>query len=154
MQIRLLTHSKEETFSLGQSIAKSFSPMDVVLLEGDLGAGKTTFTAGVAKGLGVKEDVISPTFNIMKCYFDGRIPLYHIDAYRLEGQNIEIGLDEYIEGDGVCLIEWPIYIGPLIPEDYLRITIHNLGGDDRELIFESDSPSFEALLQSLAEAAL
>jgi tRNA threonylcarbamoyladenosine biosynthesis protein TsaE len=88
----------------------------------------------------------------MKCYFKGRIPLYHIDAYRLENQNIEIGLDEYIEGDGVCLIEWPMYIEKLIPDDYLEITINNLGGDKRRLAFEAHGDRFEALIAKLKEA--
>ena len=125
MKLIFKTKNKMETRSLGKTIAPLLEPGDVLLLEGDLGAGKTTFTGGVAEGLGVKEDVISPTFNIMKCYFHGRIPLYHIDAYRLEGQNIEIGLDEYIEGDGACLIEWTVYIEPLLPEERLSISIKN-----------------------------
>jgi tRNA threonylcarbamoyladenosine biosynthesis protein TsaE len=152
MEVRLLTHKKEDTALIGKLCASHFSSGDVVLLKGDLGAGKTTFTGGVAKGLGIKEDVISPTFNIMKCYFKGRIPLYHIDAYRLENQNIEIGLDEYIEGDGVCLIEWPMYIEKLIPDDYLEITINNLGGDKRRLAFEAHGDRFDALIAKLKEA--
>lgn len=154
MEVRLLTHKKEDTALIGKLCATHFSSGDVVLLKGDLGAGKTTFTGGVAKGLGIKEDVISPTFNIMKCYFDGSLPLYHIDAYRLEGQNIEIGLDEYIEGDGVCLIEWPMYIESLIPDEHLDIVIHNLGGDERELIFQSESSNFDGLLSALQEVRL
>lgn len=149
MKRTFITNSKEETQALGISLSKHLSKGDVVLLEGDLGAGKTAFTGGVAKGLGIEEDVISPTFNIMKCYFNGSIPLYHIDAYRLEGQNIDIGLDEYIEGDGACLIEWPIYIKPLIPDEFMRITIHNLGEDKRELTFEGEGTHFEEAISSL-----
>ena len=114
MKYEFISKSKEETQKLGAFIAKEFLPGDVVLLKVDLGAGKTTLTGGVAKALDIKDDVISPTFNIMKCYFKGKLPLYHIDAYRLENQNIELGLDEYIEGDGVCFIEWPQYIEPLL----------------------------------------
>ena len=150
--IEIKTKSKEETQELGKRLAPLFVPGDVVLLKGDLGAGKTTFTGGVAEGLHIQEKVISPTFNIMKCYFKGRIPLYHIAAYRLENQNIEIGLDEYIEGDGVCLIEWPMYIEKLIPDDYLEITINNLGGDKRRLAFEAHGDRFNALIAKLKEA--
>ena len=139
MEYEVITERKEETKELGKRLAPLFERGDVVLLKGDLGAGKTTFTGGVAEGLSIDEKVISPTFNIMKCYFKGRIPLYHIDAYRLENQNIEIGLDEYIEGDGVCLIEWPMYIEKLIPDDYLEITINNLGGDKRRLALTPSS---------------
>ena len=125
--------SKEQTRKLGALLSGLFNRGDVVLLKGDLGAGKTTFTGGVAKGLGIEEDVISPTFNIMKCYFHGRIPMYHIDAYRLENQHIEIGLDEYIEGDGVCLIEWPQFIESLLPDDLLSITLLNVGENERSI---------------------
>lgn len=140
---RLQTHSKEQTKALGRQIANHLLPGDVILLTGDLGAGKTTLTSGVGEGLGVNEEVLSPTFNIMKCYFKGRIPFYHIDAYRLEGQNIEIGLDEAIEGDGACFIEWPQFIEPLLPDERLEIEIHNLGGDEREFLFRYDVPRFD-----------
>jgi tRNA threonylcarbamoyladenosine biosynthesis protein TsaE len=151
MEVRLLTHKKEDTALIGKLCAIHFSSGDVVLLKGDLGAGKTTFTGGVAKGLGIKEDVISPTFNIMKTYFKGDLPLYHIDAYRLEDQNIEIGLDEYIEGDGVCLIEWPMYIEKLIPDEYLEITIRNKGGDSRSLQFVSQGEGYDRFVKFLKE---
>jgi tRNA threonylcarbamoyladenosine biosynthesis protein TsaE len=154
MELELISKSKEETQAIGEALASLFQPGDVVLLKGDLGAGKTTFTGGVAKGLHLNEKVISPTFNIMKTYFKGDLPLYHIDAYRLEDQNIEIGLDEYIEGDGVCLIEWPMYIESLIPDEHLDIVIHNLGGDERELIFQSESSNFDELLSALQEVRL
>ena len=87
----------------------------------------------------------------MKCYFHGRIPLYHIDAYRLEGQNIEIGLDEYIEGDGACLIEWPVYIEPLLPEERLSICIQNEGDDNRQITLESNCQRFDNFLKELKE---
>ncbi|MCR5348563.1 MAG: tRNA (adenosine(37)-N6)-threonylcarbamoyltransferase complex ATPase subunit type 1 TsaE [Bacilli bacterium] len=143
MTIRLFTHSKEETKALGRKIASFLKPGDVVVLSGDLGAGKTTLTSGVGEGLGVNEEVLSPTFNILKCYFRGRIPFYHIDAYRLEGQHIEIGLDEAIEGDGACFVEWPQFIEPLLPEERLEIEIHNQGENDREFVFTDPTDSYE-----------
>ena len=103
----LKTSSKFDTIKLGTLIAKCLKQGDIILLTGDLGAGKTTFTQGVADGLGINERVISPTFNILKCYFNRTLNLYHIDAYRLEENKNDIGLEEFIEGDGVCLIEWP-----------------------------------------------
>ena len=145
----LETQNKEETKELGRFLAPLFSRGDVCLLKGDLGAGKTTFTGGVAEGLHITEKVISPTFNIMKCYFHGDLPLYHIDAYRLEEQNIELGLDEYIEGDGVCLIEWPMYIEGLLPDEYLEITLTNEGGDHRRIVFSSNSEHFDEIVSSL-----
>lgn len=149
MKYVLISKSKENTQKLGAFMANMFIPGDVCLLKGDLGAGKTTFTAGVAKELNVKDDVISPTFNIMKCYFKGRIPLYHIDAYRLENQNIELGLEEYIEGDGVCFIEWPQYIEPLLPDETLSITLRNIGDDEREITLEGNTPHFEEIIEAV-----
>jgi tRNA threonylcarbamoyladenosine biosynthesis protein TsaE len=149
MEYTLVTKSKEETRKLGALMAPLFQAGDVVLLEGDLGAGKTTLVGGVARALKVEEDVISPTFNIMKCYFKGTLPLYHIDAYRLENQNIELGLDEYIEGNGVCFIEWPQYIKPLLPDETLSITLKNIGGDNRQLTLKGNTPHFEAIIKAV-----
>ena len=149
MEKTFVTHSKEETRSLGKRLSAFLNEGDVILLEGDLGAGKTTFVGGVAEGLNVKEDVISPTFNIMKCYFRGTLPLYHIDAYRLEGQNIEIGLDEYIEGNGACFIEWPQFIAPLIPDEKLEIVLTNKGENDRSITFKSESPRFVKVIEQM-----
>ncbi len=146
MEYTLTTTNKDETRRLGAVMAPLFQAGDVVLLEGDLGAGKTTLVGGVAKALKVEDDVISPTFNIMKCYFHGSLPLYHIDAYRLEHQNIELGLDEYIEGNGVCFIEWPQYIAPLLPEETLAITLTNIGGDNRQITLVGNSAHFDEII--------
>ena len=127
----MITNSKEETKALGEKLAAYLRPGDVILLSGDLGAGKTAFVSGVAEGLKCGEDVISPTFNILKCYFNGTLPMYHIDAYRLEGQNMELGLEEYIEGDGACFIEWPKYIESLIPDERLEMYLFHEGNSRR-----------------------
>lgn len=147
----LKTKNKFETIALGMAIAKCVKQGDIILLTGDLGAGKTTFTQGVANGLGINERVISPTFNILKCYFNKTLNLYHIDAYRLEENKNDIGLEEFIEGDGVCLIEWPSYISHLIPEDTISIRITNLGDDNRKFEFESDSDVYENIFKMLGE---
>src|SRR5574344_804081 len=108
MKIQKKTHSKEETIKLGKLISGFLSRGSIITLTGDLGAGKTTFTKGVGAGLGIEDDINSPTFNILKCYFHKPLSLYHIDAYRLEDVapvQKNIGLEEVIEGDGVCLIE-------------------------------------------------
>ena len=85
----------------------------------------------------------------MKCYFKGTLPLYHIDAYRLEGQNIELGLEEFIEGDGVCFIEWPQYIEPLLPDEYLTITLKNAGDDHREITLEGNNAHFDDIVAAV-----
>ncbi len=151
MKYTFVSNNKDETRSFGAFLAPFFKPGDVVLLEGDLGAGKTTLVGGVSKALHISDEVISPTFNIMKCYFKGDIPLYHIDAYRLENQNIELGLDEYIEGNGVCFIEWPQYIAPLIPDEHLSIKLSNIDLNRREITIESNSPHFDMMVKKVEE---
>ena len=153
MEIRFKSYSKEETVQLGELISKFVFPGSVLTLTGDLGAGKTTFTSGVAKGLGVEEKVSSPTFNIMKCYFKAKMPLYHIDAYRLEeGTNKVLGLEEFIEGDGVCLIEWPNFIEELI-NTYLtlNIEIHHIDLNTREFIISTKNNNYNNLFEALKE---
>ena len=147
----ILTNCKEATIKIGETIAKVLEQGQIILLTGDLGAGKTTFTQGVANGLGINERVISPTFNILKCYFNRNLNLYHIDAYRLEENKNDIGLEEFIEGDGVCLIEWPTYISHLIPSENMKITISNLGNDNRKFVFESDSDIYKNIFNVLEE---
>ena len=118
-------HSVEETWALAREVAATLKPGDVVCLEGDLGAGKTVFAKGFAKGLGISENVTSPTFTIMQIYEDGRIPLYHYDAYRIDdpGEMEEIGYTDYFYGDGACLIEWACNIEEFLPEHYSKISV-------------------------------
>lgn len=149
-EIKLISNSKLDTINLASYIAKFLSKGSLILLTGDLGAGKTTFTQGIAKGLGISENVISPTFNILKCYFHDPINLYHIDAYRLKDQDHNIGLEEFIEGDGVCVIEWPIYIKELIqPNTYLKVNLELIFGDKRKITISSNSLSYKNLFEEL-----
>lgn len=151
MKHSFISKNLDETRKLGKIIAPFFVRGDVVLLEGDLGAGKTTLVGAVANALNINEQAISPTFNIMKCYFNGYLPLYHIDAYRLENQNIDIGLDEYIEGDGVCFIEWPVFIKPLIPEEYLKIVLEHVSENERKITLISNSKHFDEIIKKVEE---
>ena len=149
-EIKLISNSKLDTINLASYIAKFLSKGSLILLTGDLGAVKTTFTQGIAKGLGISENVISPTFNILKCYFHDPINLYHIDAYRLKDQDHNIGLEEFIEGDGVCVIEWPIYIKELIqPNTYLKVNLELILGDKRKITISSNSLSYKNLFEEL-----
>lgn len=119
-----VTHGENETFLLAGKLTKVLPLGSVVLLFGDLGSGKTTFVKGVANSLNIKDKVQSPTFNIMKIYLDGNTPLVHIDAYRLEDNNADIGLDEYIGVEnGYTFIEWPTFINSLI--DYNNAVVIN-----------------------------
>ena len=134
---KLITHNQTETKEVGHKLAALLPNGSVVLLKGDLGAGKTTLVRGVAEALGITEKITSPTFNIMKLYLKGTKPLVHIDAYRLEDRDEDIGLDEFIGIDrGLTFIEWPSYIANLIPSNAIKINIRNIGNDDRELFIE------------------
>ncbi|MFB0832149.1 tRNA (adenosine(37)-N6)-threonylcarbamoyltransferase complex ATPase subunit type 1 TsaE [Brevibacillus laterosporus] len=115
--------SQQATQEFAEKLAQLLKPGDFLALEGDLGAGKTTFTQGLARGLGVKRVVNSPTFTIIKEYA-GRLPLYHMDVYRVADQVDDLGLDEYFYGEGVCVVEWASLIPENVPED--RMTIHLL----------------------------
>ena len=117
--------SAEETRKLGERLAEELRPGDVILLEGPLGAGKSEFARGVARGLGVTETVTSPSFTILNVYTSGRIPLYHFDWYRLESSEelYEMGMDEYLGGEGAAAVEWPERCPEALPADFLMIEI-------------------------------
>lgn len=128
----MVSSSEKQTLQLGRSLAAQLRPGDVLLLSGELGAGKTVFARGVAEGLGVTEPVVSPTFTLLNCY-QGRIPLHHFDLYRLRDADdfLGAGLDEYVGGDAVALIEWPERCCEALPACRLEIYI-SYGPTDRE----------------------
>ena len=142
--LKLVSHSAAETKALASKIIRLLSGGDVVLLEGDLGAGKTTFTKGIGKALGVEKTINSPTFTIMKCY-KGKYPLYHLDLYRLNGVNQEFDLEEYIDS-GIAVIEWPHQADELLPKEYLRIII-TIEDDKRKFEFIPVGEKYEKLME-------
>lgn len=117
----------------------------LVLASGDLGAGKTRFAKSLALGLGVKETVTSPTFNILKCYNGNNFDFYHIDAYRLEGTRQDLGLEEYIEGDDVCFIEWSEFISYLLPQEYLKLDITIKEDESREIVIQGYGNKYQMI---------
>lgn len=140
----LETRSPEETFRVGKELGKSAQAGQVFTLTGELGVGKTVFTQGLAKGLGIEEPVNSPTFTIVQVYDEGRLPFYHFDVYRIGDveEMDEIGFEDYVMGDGVSLIEWANLIEEILPEkrteiliekdleqgfDYRKLTITQIG---------------------------
>lgn len=134
------SNSVKETANIAAAFAKTLKAGDVVALSGDLGVGKTAFVQGLAKELGVTDYVSSPTFTIVNCY-DGRLPVYHFDVYRIndEDEMYEIGYEEYVYGDGVSVIEWPELISEILPEKRYDITIRkdlSVHGDYREILIE------------------
>jgi len=141
--------SLDETRILAEKLATRVAAGDIITLTGDLGAGKTTFTQGLAKGLGVKRQVNSPTFTIIKEYQGSQLPLYHMDAYRLEDQFEDLGLDEYFYGEGVCMIEWPRMIQEQLPAERLDITILKKGEQEREFQFLPLGPRYEQLVKEV-----
>lgn len=150
--IEFNTINAEETKKIGLIIAEHAFSNSLILLTGDLGAGKTTLTGGIAKGLGINEKISSPTFNILKCYFKARIPLFHIDAYRLEDGTVkDIGLEEFIDGDGLCVIEWPNFIQELIPNNYLSINIQHVKDDIRHFKIECNDDRWNNVICKLKE---
>ena len=133
--------SPEETFGIGVQLAREARPGHIYTLEGDLGVGKTIFTKGMAKGLGIEEPVTSPTFTILQEYESGRLPLYHFDVYRIGDpeEMDEIGYEDYFYGQGICLIEWAGLIRELIPDEAVRISIEKdleKGLDYRRILIE------------------
>ena len=138
---KIISKSPEDTFALGKQIGESVAPGSVLTLVGDLGVGKTVFTQGLAEGLGISDAVNSPTFTIVQIYEEGRIPLYHLDVYRIGdiSEMDEIGYEDYFFGNGVCLIEWAELISEIIPKEHISVTIEkNLekGFDYRRITIE------------------
>lgn len=119
------TFSPEETFAIGERFGREAKPGQVLALTGDLGVGKTLFTQGLARGLDIDGPVSSPTFTIVQVYENGRLPFYHFDVYRIADpeEMDEIGFDDYVYGDGICLIEWAELIEEILPENCIRIII-------------------------------
>lgn len=147
-----IAHAKNEieTKAIAADLAQYLAAGDVILLEGDLGAGKTTFTKGLAEGLGITRVIKSPTYTLIREYKDGRLPLYHMDVYRLEETGgMDLGLEEYFEGEGVSVVEWATFIPEDIPEQHLEIHLEPEGSDrmERKLTFIPKGARFEKLMQ-------
>ena len=140
----------DEIIKIGKKIGLKAFPNMLITMNGDLGAGKTTMTKGIAKGLGITKVVNSPTFTIMKIY-EGRLTLYHLDVYRITNPDLDFELEEYFEDDGVCVIEWANQIEKLLPSSYMNINIKDLGDNKRELEFEviGNNKEYKKIVESL-----
>ncbi len=135
------SHSVDDTIRLGNDFARSLNRGDIVLLEGDLGAGKTHFVKGVASYFGIdKSKVSSPTFTLIHEY-EGDFPVFHFDCYRFKSEQeaVEIGIEEYLYGDGVSLIEWPSKIKSLLPKEVIKIQIKHSGEKERQIFISNRS---------------
>lgn len=140
--------SLEETEHFAQQLAHLLEAGDVLTLEGDLGAGKTTLTKAVAKGLGITRNVSSPTFTIVKQY-EGRLPLNHLDVYRLSESDEDLGWDELFYGDAVSIVEWAQYIDEELPKDRLAIEMYREGDTERRIELKPVGQRYERLCEEL-----
>src|SRR5690554_5313004 len=143
-----ISNSPKETHELAKRLGTLLQAGDLVTLSGDLGAGKTSFTKGLAEGLGVKRNVNSPTFTIIKEY-EGRLPFYHMDAYRIDDEWEDFGLEEYFHGNGVTVVEWPSMIEEQLPERRLAITIDYVGETVRKFYFSAKGQHYIKICEEL-----
>lgn len=141
-------NSREDTILLGEKIGSLAFPNMLITMNGDLGAGKTTMTKGIAKGLKIEGIINSPTFTIMKIY-EGKYTLYHLDVYRITNSSDDFELEEYFENDGVCVIEWAEQIKDLIPENRLDIIIKDLGDENRLIELVSNGIEYDNIIEGL-----
>ena len=155
MKVSLHTNSVEMTHKLGRVIGANVGPGDILLLTGGLGAGKTTLTQGILWGLGAEEYARSPTFVLVNEYH-ARLPVYHMDLYRLNSfEDIDgLGLEDYLFGDGLCVIEWAERAEELLPADAMWMEFNDGDGEDsREIFLETESARYDALLDELASVS-
>lgn len=136
------------TIELGKKLGALLKPGMMLTLNGDLGAGKTTFTKGIGQALGIHRVINSPTFTILKQYH-GNYHLSHFDAYRLEGQDDDLGSEEIFDSDDICVVEWPEFIESILPEKRLEITIKRIGDKQREFIFQPIGKEYEEIVGEL-----
>ncbi|MBS4210507.1 tRNA (adenosine(37)-N6)-threonylcarbamoyltransferase complex ATPase subunit type 1 TsaE [Bacillus sp. FJAT-50079] len=144
----IVTNETDETHVIAKRLGSLLEKGDVILLEGDLGAGKTTFTKGIAEGLQIKRTVNSPTFTIIKEYM-GNMPLYHMDVYRVSDAYEDLGFDEYFYGEGVTVVEWAHLIEDQLPPQHLVISLYHEGENRRKLHFQPVGARYEALCKEL-----
>ncbi|MBX9976518.1 tRNA (adenosine(37)-N6)-threonylcarbamoyltransferase complex ATPase subunit type 1 TsaE [Cytobacillus firmus] len=147
-QFEFISKKPEDTMAFSERLGSLLQPGDVLALEGDLGAGKTTFTKGLAKGLNITRNVNSPTFTIIKEY-QGRLSLYHMDVYRVEDSFEDLGFDEYFEGNGVTVVEWAHLVKEQLPEELLTIYLYLDDNDSRKLVLEPNGKRYEELCKEI-----
>ncbi len=149
MNYKYTSKNEEDTMELAENIESEKFPGMVICLNGELGSGKTVFVKGFAKALGLTETITSPTFNIVKSYPDGEMPLYHMDVYRLDDDNNDFGLGDYLNQDAVCIIEWPEMIENQLPEERLDIKFKVIDDHTRILIFTPHGQQYEDLCEAV-----
>lgn len=148
MEFKITTNSERETFEIAQNIESEKFPNMIICLDGELGSGKTMFTKGIANALGINESITSPTFNIIKEY-DGELPLYHMDVYRLDGVTDGVGIEEYFTKGGIVVIEWADTIKHILPKERLDIKIKIAGENKRVLVIKPYGRAYEEICEDV-----
>ena len=151
MDYKITTYSEEETIELAQNIESEKFPNMVICLKGDLGTGKTLFTKGFAQAMEIDEEITSPTFNIIKEYTTGDMPLYHMDVYRLDGKVEDLGIEEYYTRKGITIIEWADMVPDYLPKNRLDIKIKSSGEDEnkRIIVITPHGKKYEELCEAV-----
>lgn len=149
MNYKYTSRCEEDTMELAENIESEKFPGMVICLDGELGSGKTVFVKGFAKALGLTETITSPTFSLVKEYLDGEMALYHMDVYRLDDSNDEFGLSDYLNQNGVCIIEWPEMIENQLPEERLEIKFKVIDDNTRVLVFVPYGQKYEDLCEAV-----
>lgn len=149
MNYKYTSRCEEDTMEIAENIESEKFPGMVICLDGELGSGKTVFVKGFAKALGLKETITSPTFSLVKEYPDGEMPLFHMDVYRLDDSSEDFGLDDYLNQDGVCIIEWPEMIEGQLPEERLDIKFKVIDDNTRILVFTPYGQQYEDLCEAV-----
>ena len=148
MEFKYISKSEMDTVELAQNIESEKFPNMIICLDGELGSGKTMFTKGIAQALGIDEPITSPTFNIIKEY-DGELPLYHMDVYRLDGNTDGVGIEEYFHKGGIVVIEWADTIKDILPEEYLHIKFKVIDENKRSLTITPYGAKYEELCEAV-----
>jgi tRNA threonylcarbamoyladenosine biosynthesis protein TsaE len=149
MEYKVTSRDERETIQIAQNLESEKFENMVICLEGDLGSGKTMFVKGFAQALGIDENITSPTFNIIKEYYSGEMPLFHMDVYRLDGNVDGVGIEDYYKKNGVCIIEWADTIEDYLPLERLDIKIKVIGEDTRLLIFKPHGEIYEEICEAI-----
>lgn len=149
MNYKYTSRCEADTLELAENIESEKFPGMVICLDGELGSGKTVFVKGFAKALGISETITSPTFSLVKEYQDGELPLFHMDVYRLDDAKEDFGLDDYLNQDGICIIEWPEMIEGQLPEERLDIKIKVIDDETRILVFTPYGQQYEDLCEAV-----
>lgn len=149
MNYKLTSRNEFDTMEIAENLESEKFPGMVICLDGELGSGKTCFVKGFAKALGITDTITSPTFSLVKEYNDGEMPLYHMDVYRLEDEKEDFGLSDYLNQEGICIIEWPEMIESQLPEERLDIRFKVIDDNTRVLVFTPYGEKYEELCEAV-----